>query len=758
MFAMRFDSVVDAIGHTPVVQLAAPTAPGVAAFAKLELQNLFAMKDRVARQVVREARVNGVLAPGAPIIESSSGTMALGLALAGRALGHPVHIVTDPRIDPITLAKLRALGCEVHVVESMTGAGWQSARLERLAVLRADHPGAFWPRQYANPQNPLAYAGLADELVADLGRVDVLVAAVGSGGSLCGTARALRRRQGGRLRVIGVDAVGSALFGQPDRPSRRQSGLGNSLVPANLDYAEIDEVHWLNDREAFTSTRELAREERIFAGNSSGSVYQVLRHLALEAEPGTRIVGILPDRGDRYAHTIYDDAYLADLDHLPVRRAPVHVAYGTEVGAWSCAAVPSTPRRYLVFVEANTTGTGLLAVARARALGYTPVLLTSRASRYPGIGEADCQVVRCDTNDDHDLRAALLAHVDRSRIAGVTTTSEFYLEAAARLAASLGLPGNPPDAVARCRHKPSTRAALAAAGLPQPRAVTVASGAEVAAAVAAVGLPCVVKPVADSASTGVLSCASVRHAETHTVALLARTHNVRGQRTSGEVLVEAYVAGPEYSVETVSVDGACHVVGITRKSLGTPPDFVEVRHAFPAPLDDVDATRIADVVTAALDAVGLTHGACHTEVRLTDAGPTIIEINARLAGGMIPELVRAASGTDLLTQQLRVAVGLPVELAGAPGCFAGIAFVIPDRAGTLLRVDGHAAVAALPGVTDVQLTRPTGSAVKPAIDAYDRLGWIIATAATVDALDAVLDAALDRIEVRVHGPEERAAA
>src|SRR5262249_23308640 len=155
-------------------------------------QNPFAMKDRVARQIILDARRHGLLAAGAPVVESSSGTMALGLALVGADLGHPVHIVTDPRIDPITLAKLDALGCAVHIVAQMSGQGWQSARLERLAQLMAELPGAFWPQQYSNPQNPAAYESLAEELRADLGRFDVLVGAVGSGGSLCGTARALR--------------------------------------------------------------------------------------------------------------------------------------------------------------------------------------------------------------------------------------------------------------------------------------------------------------------------------------------------------------------------------------------------------------------------------------------------------------------------------------------------------------------------------------------------------------------------------------
>jgi cysteine synthase/biotin carboxylase len=752
---MIHNDVVEAIGHTPAVHLRVAPA-GVTVVAKLELQNLFAMKDRVARQVVREARANGVLAPGAPIIESSSGTMALGLALVGSSLGHPVHIVTDPRIDAITLAKLHGLGCSVHVVEAMTANGWQSARLERLAELRAEHPGAFWPRQYSNPQNPLAYAGLAEELVADLGDVDVLVGAVGSGGSLCGSARALRRalRAAGRsdrLRVIGVDAVGSVLFGQPDRPTREQSGIGNSLIPGNLDYTQIDEVHWLNDREAFAATRDLARDEGIFAGNSSGSVYQILRHLAGRVAPGTRVVGIFPDRGDRYVDSIYDDDYWkrTGIVRLPVRTEPQRVPYGTEVSGWAWAKVRSRPRRRLVFVESNTTGTGMLALARARDLGLKPVLLTNRPDRYPGIGEADCQVVRCDTNDAGALAAALRAHLDDDEVAGVTTTSEFYLEAAAALSESLGLPGNSPAATRACRHKPSTRRLLAKAGLPQPASVVVTRAADVPGAVAATGLPCVVKPTADSASTGVLFCTSAEQAEEHAAKLLAMTHNVREQSVSPEVLVEQFVDGPEYSVETIFIDGELHLVGITRKSLSAPPSFVEIRHAFPAPLDEALSREMETVVRTAIAAVGLRHGACHTELRLAAAGPVIIEINARLAGGMIPELIRLAGGPDLLTQQLRAAAGMTVELPWEPLNPTGVGFVTSAAEGRLASLDGIEAARQLPGIAEIQIARRPGDPVGPATDAYGRIGYVIASAGSVPELDRSLDAALRRITVRL---------
>jgi S-sulfo-L-cysteine synthase (3-phospho-L-serine-dependent) len=331
--------IVQAIGRTPLIRLRGASSAAGLLFGKLELLNPFGMKDRAARSIILEARRTGELRDGAPIVESSSGTMALGVALVGRALGHPVHIVTDPRIDAITLAKLTALGCVVHIVERMTHQGWQSARLERLATLLSELPGAYWTRQYENMGNPQGYVGLAEELLEQLTHIDVLVGPVGSGGSLCGTARQLRER-GMRVRVVAVDAVGSAIFGQPDRPARLQSGLGNSLIPPNVDFGAIDEVHWLSDAEAFQAAYELARHEQIFAGNSSGSAYLVARWLTLDAPPGTRVVALLPDRGDRYAGTLYNSDYLREHGiQVPVELpdSPINADLDTPVSRWSRA-------------------------------------------------------------------------------------------------------------------------------------------------------------------------------------------------------------------------------------------------------------------------------------------------------------------------------------------------------------------------------------------------------------------------------------
>ncbi|MDP5274862.1 PLP-dependent cysteine synthase family protein [Chengkuizengella axinellae] len=332
---MISNSIVDTIGRTPLVRLRGDNKIVGQLYAKMEMLNPFGMKDRVAKKIILEAKKTGILKEGTPIIESSSGTMACGVALVGTLLGHEVHIVTDPRIDPITMAKLKSLGCHVHVVDKMGHQGWQSARLELLSQLMDELPNAFCPRQYENPNNPKAYEELSNELIHDLGDVDILIGAVGSGGSLSGSAKALKKYNAD-LKVIAVDSTGSVIFGQPDRANRLQGGLGNSLIAPNVQYSVMDEIHWLNDQEAFTATLELACKEKIFAGNSSGSVYAVARWIARQVSAETKIVAIFPDRGDRYTNTIYNEAYRKSNG---IRRqlpsAPIRIEAPSVVESWS---------------------------------------------------------------------------------------------------------------------------------------------------------------------------------------------------------------------------------------------------------------------------------------------------------------------------------------------------------------------------------------------------------------------------------------
>lgn len=338
----RYTSLLELMREVTLVEIE-PRQPAAAHLsALLELALPGAMKDRVALGILETARERGWLRPGGVIVESSSGTMAEGLARVGALMGHRVIVVTDPRIDALTRAKLRALGADLEVVSAPDPqGGWQQARLRRLRDVLARLPEAFWPGQYDNPGNAGAYAAVADRLWQTFeGRLDVLVGPVGSGGSLCGLAARLRSRLP-RLRVVAVDAVGSGLFGQPDRP-RLQSGHGNSVVPGNIRYQLIDEVHWLSDAEAFLGCRELALRTGIFAGGSSGAAYIVASWVAAGLAPGQHAVVIMPDRGDRYFETIYSDDYLTAHElNAPAAPAPARIVYGVEVARrWSCASLP----------------------------------------------------------------------------------------------------------------------------------------------------------------------------------------------------------------------------------------------------------------------------------------------------------------------------------------------------------------------------------------------------------------------------------
>nr|MDQ2788509.1 PLP-dependent cysteine synthase family protein [Actinomycetota bacterium] len=249
-YAPRCDTVAGSVGSTPLLWVDRPLSPAGRGFwAKLEGNNPGGMKDRPALYMIERARARGELLPGGMIVESTSGTLGLGLALAGITYGHPVTLVTDPGMEPIMHRLLTAYGARIDVVTRPhpTG-GWQQARRERVAELLAEHPGSYCPDQYHNPDNVAGYEPLALELVAQLGRVDVLVCSVGTGGHSAGVSRVLREFFP-HLRLVGVDTVGSTIFGQPAR-ARLMRGLGSSIHPRNIDYPAFDEVHWVAPGEA----------------------------------------------------------------------------------------------------------------------------------------------------------------------------------------------------------------------------------------------------------------------------------------------------------------------------------------------------------------------------------------------------------------------------------------------------------------------------------------------------------------------------
>jgi biotin carboxylase len=406
----------------------------------------------------------------------------------------------------------------------------------------------------------------------------------------------------------------------------------------------------------------------------------------------------------------------------------------------------------LLFVESNTTGTGMLALRRAAALGLAPVLLTHDPGRYRGLEETGCPVVRCDTNDLDALRTAVEG-LGLAEVGGLTTTSEFYVVTVAELAARYGLPGSPAEAVRTCRNKARTRAVLTAAGLPQPAFRALSNPAETAEAVAHVGLPCVVKPPEDTGSMGVLLCERVEEARAQVRRLLAARTNVRGQPLDRVALVEEYLPGPELSVETVTCAGRTTCVGVTEKTVAPGPQLVEIGHVFPASLPAATRRAVVSAAEQALRAAGFSHGVAHTEVKLVAGSTVVVEINARPAGGMIPELVRLVTGVDLVDVQLVLAIGREPALRIGRDGRTGIAFVTAELKGMLERVHGLDEARRLPGIVAAELSAVPGDRVRPPESSYDRLGWIIARGRTRPEVLRRLEAARALLELETAAGE-----
>ena len=262
------------------------------------------MKLLPARHMIDQGIASGFVTPGTHIIETTSGTLGLGLAMVCAMRGLRLTIVTDPVVDRRFRNKLEALGAEIDIVDEPSPyGGYQQARLDRLALRSREIPDSFVPRQYDNPGNPASYTVVAEHLHEQVGHVDHLVGCVGSGGSMCGIARRLRELSS-PLQVHGIDTHGSMLFGMQDRP-RTFRGLGNSLMPANLDHTTFDTIHWVNLNEAARGSLDLLRHEALFRGPTSGAAYLVGSWIKAR-HPSSSVAVIMPDEGERYLDTVYD--------------------------------------------------------------------------------------------------------------------------------------------------------------------------------------------------------------------------------------------------------------------------------------------------------------------------------------------------------------------------------------------------------------------------------------------------------------------
>ncbi|MBP1537988.1 MAG: cysteine synthase family protein [Ruminococcus sp.] len=298
---MLYDNMHQLIGNTPLVELVnMGGSPDVHIFAKLEMYNPSgSVKDRIGEYMIAAAEKEGRLKKGGTIIEATAGNTGLGIAFAALGKGYRVIFTVPTKFSAEKQALLRALGAEVintPRAEGMLGA------VRKADELRGQIPGAISLEQFKNPANPLAhFETTGKEIWDDLGgRVTHIVAGAGSGGTYTGIVRYVKQQDPSVQGVL-ADPEGSTIGGG-EHFDYNIEGIGNDFIPDTMDISLVDKVVKVNDEEAFSTVRELARREGIIAGSSSGAAMAAALKLAKTLERGN-IVVVFPDRGDRYFST-----------------------------------------------------------------------------------------------------------------------------------------------------------------------------------------------------------------------------------------------------------------------------------------------------------------------------------------------------------------------------------------------------------------------------------------------------------------------
>ena len=299
-------NLTELIGRTPLMELAEYSRKyGLKQniIAKLEAFNpAGSVKDRVARAMIEDAEARGALKPGATIIEPTSGNTGVGLAMVATIKGYHLMLTMPETMSIERRNLLKALGAEIVLTDGLTGMAGSIAKAQEL---RASIPGSIILQQFENPSNAQIHTlTTGEEIWTDTdGKVDVFVAGVGTGGTICGVARALKKHNPD-VYIVAVEPESSpVLEGGVEGPHRIQ-GIGANFIPAIYDASVVDEVLPVPDDEAIRGGRELASTEGLLAGISSGAAVYAARLLAQRPDfADKKIVVLLPDTGERYLST-----------------------------------------------------------------------------------------------------------------------------------------------------------------------------------------------------------------------------------------------------------------------------------------------------------------------------------------------------------------------------------------------------------------------------------------------------------------------
>lgn len=403
-------------------------------------------------------------------------------------------------------------------------------------------------------------------------------------------------------------------------------------------------------------------------------------------------------------------------------------------------------RGSFLFVESNTTGTGELLLKRARALGFEPYLVVRNRARYPFLKDSAApQVIEAETRNPDDV-IGVASKI--GRLKGIYSSSDYFVETASRAATAMGLPSANPEAIVTCRNKWKQALQLQRQSIAIPATRLATSITDVEDILTQVTLPVVVKPVSGSGSSGVRLCDSA----TAAIKAFERAKNSlldQVELASPDILVQQYVEGEEYSAEIIAHDGELHCLGILAKHKGPTPCFVEVGHDFPAPLPEPSLQELASFAAGAASALGLEFGPAHVEFVITASGPVVIEVNPRLAGGMIPVMLSHALGTCVLDMVIKLYAGEAFTPLGTSTRAGAIRFCLADKSGKLK----HLSFSESPNATvpEAGLLRAEGEELQINGDFRDRVAYAIGVADELDAAAMAAERMIDSIVIDIEG-------
>ncbi|MBA2653527.1 MAG: pyridoxal-phosphate dependent enzyme [Gammaproteobacteria bacterium] len=311
---MIIDNILQAIGKTPILPLhRVGKELDCDLYVKCEFLNPGgSVKDRIGYYMVEQAEKAGKIRPGDTLIEPTSGNTGIGIALAGAVKGYNVIITMPEKMSHEKQVVLEALGAKIYRTPTEVASDAPDSHISLAKRLRDEIPKAYILDQYANPANPEAHFKFtAQEIIDDLGDFDMLVAGVGTGGTITGLARRLKQTMP-HLKVVGADPFGSILGGGTEVKSYMVEGIGYDFFPDVLENDLVDEYVKVNDKNSFTIARRLIKEEGLLVGGSSGTAVWAALQAAKNLKPGQKCLVILPDSIRNYLTKFVDDKWLQE--------------------------------------------------------------------------------------------------------------------------------------------------------------------------------------------------------------------------------------------------------------------------------------------------------------------------------------------------------------------------------------------------------------------------------------------------------------